>query len=64
MPPLAGGIVTDSWYVPARSTMVAPLPALAIAAETVRNGPVRVPLAASSPFGATKIAFVGTGYCA
>ncbi len=52
---------TLSWYVPARSTMVAPGDDALTARVMVRNGAAAVPAAESLPPGATTSAFAGTG---
>ena len=60
----SAGMMTDSWYVPARSTMVAPEVARATAPFSVCNGAAAVPAAALLPVGDTMIAPAGTPYCA
>jgi hypothetical protein len=61
---LFGGITTDSWYVPARRTIVAPDRALDTAASTERSGASCEPALVSRPDGDTTIAPAGTGYAA
>jgi hypothetical protein len=56
-------MLTDSWYDPARITIVAPSGATWMACANVRKGATRVPDEESLPFVATMKAPADTGYC-